>query len=96
MADKLSICEIGGIAVQLQAKRIGLGMPYRVLARRCGHSVTTVKRILTGRGGGYLSTLDAIAEALGEELVIEVIGEPKPSDSPAMSLKRSRMPQVAR
>ena len=56
------------ILAALDDRRRELGMSLSVLARRSGVSLPTLQRVLRGRNGGMLATLEAIARALGTEL----------------------------
>ena len=56
------------ILAALDDRRRELGMSMSVLARRSGVSLPTLQRVLRGRNGGMLATLEAIARALGTEL----------------------------
>ena len=47
-----------------------LRMPYGELARRCGVSISTLKRVFGGEVTASFSTVSAIAEAMGVRLGI--------------------------
>ena len=49
----------------LGRRRRDLGMPYGELGRRCGVSISTLKRVLGGKATASFSTVSAIADALG-------------------------------
>ena len=49
----------------LSRRRRGLGMSYEELGRRCGVSVSTLKRVMGGEEGASFSTVSAVAHALG-------------------------------
>lgn len=53
------------ILENLSRRRHDLGMPYDELARRCGASISTLKRVLGGEVTASFSTVSAIAKALG-------------------------------
>jgi len=65
MAQEADILE------SLYRRRRDLGMPYDELARRCGVSISTLKRVLGGEATGSFSTVSAIADALGVHLGAE-------------------------
>jgi len=56
------------ILANLYRRRHDLGMPYEELARRCGVSISTLKRVLAGEATAGFSTVSAIAGALGVRL----------------------------
>jgi len=49
----------------LDRRRRDLGMPYGELGRRCGVSISTLKRVMSGEVTAGFSTVAAIADALG-------------------------------
>lgn len=56
------------ITQALDGRRRELGMSMRLLAQRTGVGVATVQRVLSGRSGERLSTICALADALGVSL----------------------------
>jgi transcriptional regulator with XRE-family HTH domain len=62
MAQETDILE------SLYRRRRDLGMPYDELARRCGVSISTLKRVLGGEATASFATVSAIADALGVRL----------------------------
>jgi len=53
---------------RLGRRRRDLGIPYKELARRCGVSVSTLKRVLGGEATTSFSTVLEIAKGLGVHL----------------------------
>ncbi len=49
----------------LNRRRRDLGMSYGELSRRCGVSISTLKRVMGGEVTAGFSTVSAIADALG-------------------------------
>jgi transcriptional regulator with XRE-family HTH domain len=64
------IAPLPGIA-SLNDRRLRLGMSFRALAARSGVSQPTLKRVLGGAHDASMSTLLAIARALGVEVRLE-------------------------
>ena len=57
---------------KLDARRRKLGMTIDVVAKRSGISRSTVERVLSGQyGGASFDAVQAIADALGEFILIE-------------------------
>ncbi len=59
MAQETDILE------NMNRRRRELAMPYDELTRRCGVSISTLKRVLGGEVTASFSTVSAIARALG-------------------------------
>ncbi len=56
------------ILSELSRRRRALGIPYEELGQRCGVSISTLKRVLSGEVTASFSTVAAIADTLGVHL----------------------------
>lgn len=74
------------ILEDLSRRRRELAMPYDELARRCGASISTLKRVLGGEVTAGFSTVSAVARALGVYL-----GPARAEDIAAMRERQARV-----